>query len=251
MKLLFFLLPAFLLTLFSCNQVPTVNDAIDVNEQGIAYMNAGKYDSTLSTFLKAIQNNRLSKDTKGIIYRNIAITYAELTKTDSAVHYSTLAAKCYRKNSFNYLLNLADVDLLKGKTDMALSRLLKAADLKPDEMSVNNSLGLIYMGEYDEAYTNLEKALIYNSRAFEADQGRVIEEVLARNYYRLDNFEKAQLHYTKLLKDYPDMPYYSLYMGMIKLKLKHPAEAEKLFEQVITMDSSYKETIDIFKENNR
>jgi hypothetical protein len=40
-------------------------------------------------------------------------------------------------------------------------------------------------------------------------------------------------------------------MGMTKQKLKKEKEADSLFEFVLTKDSSYKETIDIFKENNR
>jgi lipopolysaccharide biosynthesis regulator YciM len=240
-----------LLILFSCDHITTEKDAIAINQQGIVLMNAGKYDSALSAFLIAVQNQKLSKDSKGTIYRNIAITYGELEKIDSAIHYSTLAAKCFRKNSFSYLVNLADVDLLKGKTDLALSGLLKAANINPGEMSVNNSLGLIYLGEYGEDYIDLEKALKYNSKAFELDNSRVIEEVLARNYYKLDDFENAQLHYTHLLREHPDMINFSLYMGMIKHKLKKTAEAEKLFAIVLAKDSSYKETIDIFKENNK
>ena len=242
---------ALLLILFSCDHVPTEKDAIEINQQGIILMNAGKYDSALSSFLIAIQNPKLSKDTKGTIYRNIALTYIDLAKTDSAIHYSTLAAKCFKKNSFKYLINSADVDLLKGKTGMALSSLLKAVNIYPDEMSVNNSLGLIYLGEYDEAYIDLDKALKYNSKAFEIDGSRIIEEVLARTLYKQEDYENAELHYEHLLQNYPDMISYSLDMGMVKHKLKKFAQADKLFKLVLVKDSSYKETIDFFKENNR
>ena len=37
---------------------------------------------------------------------------------------------------------------------------------------------------------------------------------------------------------------------MTKHKKKKKKEAEELFDFVITKDSSYKETIEIFKENN-
>jgi tetratricopeptide (TPR) repeat protein len=244
------LLPAILMILFSCDHIPTENDAVEINQRGIVYMNAGKYDSALSYFLKAIQNPKLSKISKGTIYRNIAITYSELVNVDSAVHYSTLASKCYRKNSFNYLVNLADVDLHVRKTGDALNKLIKAVNIEPGEMSVNNSLGLIYLGEYDDVFTDLKKALEYNSKAFELDNSRVIEEVLARNYYKLDDFENAQLHYTHLLGEHPDLVTYPLYMGMIKHKMRKMVEAENFFEKVILMDSSYKETIAIFKQNN-
>ncbi len=249
-KLIIYCLSGLLLFFVSCVETPTEDNAIDVNEKGIELINSGKYEEALQAFLKAIKNPALTKKSKGTIYRNIAITYNQLEKTDSAIHFSTLAAKCYRKNSFDYLVNAADVDLLRGKTDIALAKLLRAVDLEPDEMSVNNTLGLIYMGEYDDAHTDLEKALQYNLKAFETNGGRIIEEVLARNYYNMENYKEAELHYEHLLQNYPDMVSYSLNMGMTKHKLKKKKEADKLFDDVIAKDSSYQETIDVFKENN-
>ncbi len=249
-KRIIYYLTGLLLLIVSCEQTPTEDHAIDVNEKGIVLINSGKYEEALQAFLKAIKNPALTKKSKGTIYRNIAITYNQLEKTDSAIHFSTLAAKCYKKNSFNYLVNAADVDLLRGKTDVALAKLLKAADLEPDEMSVNNTLGLIYMGEYDDSFTNLDKALQHNLKAFETNGGRIIEEVLARNYYNMENYTKAALHYEHLLQNYPDIVSYSMDMGMIKHKLNKKQEAEELFNFVLSKDSSYKETIEIFKENN-
>ena len=249
-KLIIHCLSGLLLLFVSCGETPTEDNAIDVNEKGIALINSGKYEEALQAFLKAVKNPALTKKTKGTIYRNIAITYNQLAKTDSAIHFSTLAAKCYRKNSFDYLVNAADVDLLRKKTDIALAKLLRAAALEPDEMSVNNTLGLIYMGEYDDAHTDLYKALQYNLKAFETNGGRIIEEVLARNYYNMGNYAQAELHYEHLLQNYPDMVSYSLNMGMTKYKLKKKKDADQLFEFVIAKDSSYKETIDTFKENN-
>ena len=250
-KLFAFLFTSLLLILFSCKGLPTEDDAIQINQEGIVFMNAGKYDSALYAFLKAVQSPRLSKDSKGTIYRNIALTYNELDKKDSAVHFSTLAAKCYRKNSYEYLLNLAEVDILTGKTANALARLLKAVKIDTEDMAVNNSLGLIYLGDYDETLIDLDKALIYNSKAFEISGSRVTEEVLGRTFYKMGNYEKAQTHFENLLEKNPEMISYLLNMGMINLKLKKNAEAEKFFDKVLAADSSYKETITIFKETNR
>jgi tetratricopeptide (TPR) repeat protein len=240
-----------LLSLFSCGEMTTENDAIKINQQGIEFMNAGKYEQALAAFLKAVKNPKLSKDSKGTIYRNISLTYNDLGKKDSAVHFSTLAAKCYRKNSFDYLVNLADVDIVAGKTNSALVRLLKAVKMNPDEMSVNNSLGLIYLGEYDETLVDLDKAVMYNSRAFEINSNRVTEDVLARTYYKKEDYEKAEVHYEQLVQNYPGIISYPLDLGMVKLKLKKKEEADKFFDKVIATDSSYNETIRIFKENNR
>lgn len=239
-----------LLFLFSCKNGLKQEDAIQINQEGIGFMNAGQYQQALQSFFRAIASPRLSKEDKGTIYRNIALTYVELDIKDSAAHFSTLAAKCYRKNSYDYLLNMSEVELLSGKTSSALNLLLKAVKIDPEDMAVNNSLGLIYLGDYDEDLIDLDKALMYNSKAFEISGSRVTEDVLGRTFYKMENYEKAETHYAHLLKDYPDMASYLVNMGMIKYRLKKRNEAEVYFEKGIRQDSSYKETISIFKLNN-
>jgi tetratricopeptide (TPR) repeat protein len=66
----------------------------------------------------------------------------------------------------------------------------------------------------------------------------------------MENYTKAELHYEHLLQNYPDMVSYSLNMGMTKQKLKKNKEADQLFDEVIAKDSTYKETIENFKDNN-
>lgn len=238
------------MVLFSCNRMPTEADAIRQNEMGVDFMNAGKYDSAVLSFRLATKNPKLSQQTKGTIYRNLALTYNELDNVDSSVHFSTLAAKCFKKNSYGYLINMADVDLLTGKTGIALSKLLKASESNGDKMAVNNTIGLIYLGEFEESFTNLEKALIYNTRAFEISGDRVTEEVLARNYFKMKDYKNAEFHYEHLHENYPDMLSYCLNTGMTKHKLKKIKEADLLFDKVIVMDSSYRYTIQEFREEN-
>lgn len=249
-KPFFYCIAGLLLLLFSCKQMPAKEDPVSLNQKGIELINEGKHEEAILVFLKAIKDKKLSKDTRGTIYRNIALTYNQLDKKDSSIHFSTLASKCYRKSSYDYLINAADVDLLRGKTAQALTKLLKAQNIDPDEMVVNNTLGLLYMGEYDEAFTDLDKALVYNLKAFDKNSSRNIEEVLALNYYNLENYEKAELHYEHLRQNYPDMITYTLNAGLTKHKLKKKDEADRLFDEVIAKDSSYRATIDVFKDNN-
>ncbi|MBL7702989.1 MAG: hypothetical protein JNM14_12115 [Ferruginibacter sp.] len=240
-----------LVLIISCGERIKEENPVEMNEKGIQLINDGKQEEALQLFLKAIKSPKLSGDYKGTIYRNIGVTYNQLDKKDSAIHYSTLAYKCFRKNSYDYLINAADVDLYRGKTAAALPKLLKAVKMEPDDMAVNNTLGLLYLGEYGDTFIDLDKALAYNLKAFDITSSRTMEEVLALNYYKLENYEKAELHYEHLHQNYPDMISYTLDMGLAKYKLKKKTEANKLFEEVLAKDSSYRETIDIFKDNNR
>ena len=245
------LITGLLFTLFSCGQMPTEADAIKKNEEGVKLMNDGKCDQALTAFKEAIKNPKLSIISKGTIYRNLALAFHELTEVDSSVHYSTLAAKCYRKNSYDYLVNMANVDLLTGKTGIAISKLMKASGMDPDDLAVNNTLGLIYLGDYDLEFADPEKALQYNRKAFEAGNNRVTEDILGRNYYDLENYELAEMHYEKIHNQYPDVITYKLNLGMIKFKLNKKQDADLMFKKVMAQDSSYKETIETFKEYNR
>jgi tetratricopeptide (TPR) repeat protein len=250
-RILYKLLPAaFLLCITCCKSGPKQPDALKKNEEGLVYMNAGNYELALKAFEEAITDPAISQASKGTIFRNLALTYNELDNRDSSVHYSTLAAKCFPRNSYDYLVNMADVDLATGKISKALSRLLTAAAIYPDEMSVNNALGLIYMGEYDDAFTDLEKALTYNKKAFELSGDRVTEDVLGRNYYYMEDYDNAEYHYDRLLENHPSIITYPYYAGMVKYKLKKTAEANALFEKTVAMDSAYKEYINDFKAGN-
>jgi tetratricopeptide (TPR) repeat protein len=145
---------------------------------------------------------------------------------------------------------MASVDILAGKTAAAIIKLTKAAAIDPDALAVNNTLGLIYVGDYGEEFADAEKALLYNKKAFEVDGSRITEDILGRNYYNLENYELAEMHYDNIHNKYPDEPGYTLTSGMIKYKLKKKPEGDRLFEKVMAQDSSYKQTIEYFKENN-
>ena len=250
-KLIIYCLSGLLLLVVSCGETPTEDNAIDVNEKGITLINSGKYEEALQAFLKAVKNPALTKKSKGTIYRNIAITYNHLEKSDSAIHFSTLAAKCFKKNSYDYQVNMAGIDLHKGQTQKALTKLLKASAMNPEDLSVNNTLGLIYLGDYGDEFADPEKALPYNKKADAITSNRITEDILGRNYYDLENYETAEMYYEKIHTQYPEILSYTLSTGMIKYKLKKNEDAEILFKQVIAKDSSYRETIETFKENNR
>lgn len=192
---------------FSCNQMPGEDDGIKRNQAGINYMNAGKYELALTEFTEAIKDPKLLDDAKGTIYRNIALTYSELEKNDSSIHYYTIAAKLFKKTSYDYLVNMAGVDLHKGQTQNALNKLLKASALNPEDLSVNNTLGLIYLGDYGDEFADPEKALPFNKKADAISSNRITEDILGRNYYDLEIMKPQKCIMRKFM---PNTPKYYL-----------------------------------------
>lgn len=245
------LIIGFVLTVISCNPKPKIDDALKQNQKGIDYMNAGKHELAIHEFMEAIKNQALPAADRGTIYRNIALAYHDLDKKDSSQHYYTVAAKSFKKNSYDYLVNTASVDLINGRTDIALSKLLKALAMSADNLSVNNTLGLIYLGDYGQEFTDAKKALQYNKKAFEINGSKITEDIPGRNYYDLENYKLAEMHFENIHNRYPDERPYTLAMGMIKYKLNKQTEGDILFNTLMKQDSSYKEAIDNFKLNNQ
>jgi len=239
-----------IVTFVSCQPMPGKEDALKQNQKGIDYMNEGKYDQAIQEFSAAVKNANLSNLSKGTIYRNIALAYNELGKKDSAIHFYTIAAKAYRKNSYDYIVNMANVDMLTGRVNTALVKLTKAAGVNPEDLSVNNMLGLIYLGDYGSEFTDYEKALLYNKKAFDISGGRITEDILGRSYYELKNFEMAEMHYENIHNQYPGEVVYTLNLAMTKYKLKKKSEADVFFNKVMAQDSSYRETIAVFRNAN-
>ncbi len=240
-----------LISFCSCKDFAKEKDAMTLNQDGIKLMNEGKYDAAVIVFEKAVKDSKLDLSSKGTIYRNLGIAFHEQKILDSAAHFATLAAKCYYKGSYDYLVNMASVDILAGKTSVALTKLLRAVIINPDELAVNNSLGLIYLGDYGYEFTDNDKALKYNKKAYDLSYSRATEDILARNYYELGEYENAETHYDNVYTKYPNEAVYALNSGLAKYKLKKIDEAEQLFKQALAMDSSYKQTIENFRYNNR
>jgi tetratricopeptide (TPR) repeat protein len=239
-----------ILLLASCGQIMTETESRKNNEQGLKELNAGNFDQAIISFKKAIKSKTLSIETRAQIYRNIAQTFSEKRQLDSSIYYSQLAAYCYDKNSYEYLVNIADIELLKGKTKEALDNLILAYEKNPNKLEVNNSLGLIYLGDYGEEFLDAKKALKYNQKAFESNKDRITEDVLGRNYFQLGDYVNAEKHFENISLKYPDIIPIKLSLGMIKFKLNKHKEADILFNNAIKADSSLIYTIKAFKDEN-
>lgn len=237
------------LNLISCGEILKEADALTKNQKGLDYLNSGQYELAIKTFKEALSSPDISNETKAQILRNTAQTFNESKLQDSSLHYSFLAAKCYKEGSYNYLINMADVELLTGKTGKAITKLEQAIKMNGNALAPNNSLGLIYLGDYGLEYRNLKKALAYNKKAYEINNDRITEDVLGRTYFEIGNLNKAEYHYERLCESYPGILQYALNLGMIKYKKNKKEEAEKLWRHVISSDSTYNSYIEAFKDN--
>ncbi|MCB0734581.1 MAG: tetratricopeptide repeat protein [Flavobacteriales bacterium] len=244
-KLILLLIAPFLV--MSCGRIRSESEAIEHNERGIEASNMGDSEGALQAFKEALAVGNLSKKTKATVLRNIAQTYFEMLESDSAMHYYQLAADCYDEGTFDYLVNVADIKLHQDETPEAIKMLHQAADMKPDEIQVNNTLGLIYLGEFGEEYYDAKKALIYNLKAYNTNKDRITGDVLARNYIELEKYKKAIDLYYELINNYPEMADLRYQLGTAEYYDGNTAEANRQFDETLRLDSSYSMQIQQFK----
>jgi tetratricopeptide (TPR) repeat protein len=235
-----------LLILASCDQIST-DATVDINNrQGISELNSGQYAKAITSFEKALEYKKISRESRGKILRNIALTYDEMQQKNSAANYYNLAANCYDKDSYWYLVNISDVEILRGKIADAIPILQKAVKIKPNEIGANNTLGLIYIGDYGANFADPKKAFPYNEKAFQINKDRITESVLARNYYKLGQYENAERHFENLTKKYPDVVVNWVSLGMVKFKQNKQQEARELWNIAENKDPKYHDMIENF-----
>ncbi len=217
----------FVMSLTGC-LVNADEDATLTNNKGLAYLDARNYDSALILFKKAANTKGISAKNKVNMLRNLAITFSEMEETDSAKIFFKKAAETSSKNSYEYLVNMADVFLLEENIPQAISSLQAAWDIDNQKVDVNNNLGLIYLGEYGQAYLNPDKALRYNLKAFAVNKDRNTQFVLGKNYYLLKKYDKALEIFKQLRQQYPTHISYLTSLILIQEDAGNAAEAEKL-----------------------
>ncbi len=227
-----------LITNCQTNTAPN-QESIKANQKALSYLNDGDYSNAIKHFKLALNAQPIDLETHQIILRNIAISYYDSDQVDSSIFYFQKAIDISPKNTYDYYVNQADVDLLVNRVDDAITNLKRARSISPDELEVNNTLGLIFLGEYGDKYIDYDRALTYNIKVAEISNDRATATVLARNYYYLKKYEKAELLFTELNKKYPSLLDYQYWLGVTKYGKGEIDVAKEILTDLISKDSSY------------
>lgn len=164
----------------------------------------GQSEQAIAKFEKLVASPAASDAQKAYALRYISRGYYELGDYPRSGEYAAKAAAFYPEGSYDYLVNMADAELMLGKVPEAVVRLEQAIALAPRNLAANNVLGLVYLGDNGEQYVDYRKALIYNQAAYEIEPGRITEIVLVRNLLALQEYEQARTHLLDLSQRYAD-----------------------------------------------
>lgn len=228
----------------NCENAITDNpESLKANQTALNHLNEGDYPNAIKYFKEALNFKPITDETQQIILRNIAISYYDSDQVDSSILYFKKAIDISPKNTYEYYVNLAEVDLLVDRVDEAIKNLKRARSIHPNKMEVNNTLGLIFIGEYGDKYIDYERAITYNKKVVEISKDRTTKSVLARNYYYLKQYDKAENIFSELNKNHPDLLDYQYWLGVTKYEKGAIDSAKVMLTDLINKDASYKEFV--------
>ena len=131
------------------------------------------------------------------------------------------------------LFGLGEVYFETGKTDLAKEMYSKGIGIK--ETGINLAgLGKVALrnGQQIEAETHFKNALKKAKK-----DGRIAESI-ARNYFILEQYDKADKYANMAIEADPKLPNVHFIKGIISLKNKSVSEAAKQFDRVLYFDPS-------------
>ena len=186
------------------------------NSSGLKLYDKGDYKKAVYFFIKASKYENLPDTIRAIYIENIASAYARSAKLDSSEYFYRKAATLYSPLSRNYKVDMANSFLVRDSIDSALQILHDAYRIDSSNGTVNNLLGLIYLGEYGHNYLDPGQAYKYNKKAFEQFQDAPSKFALAKNEYLLNNTERAITLFSQLHIAYPRHKGYLISLILIK-----------------------------------
>ncbi len=199
-KILVFLLA---IQLFSC-QLQNENNATEINNKAIIHMEKGEYKLAIKLFKEANKMANISNDLQLQINRNLALTYNEAERYDSAANYFKKAALLDKEKGYLYHINMSDYQLINEDIQGGFEFCIKAYEIDSNRFEANSSLGLFYMGEYGDQYFAPQKALKHNLLAFKQNPQKHTEINVAKNYYYINDYEKSISMFQALNMKYPN-----------------------------------------------
>lgn len=214
-----------------CNEAPGALAAVQervqiqtLKREAEQLHDSGQTEQAIAQFELVVQSPAATDLQKADSLRYISLGYYELGDYPRSGEYAAKAAAFYPEGSYDYLVNMADADLMLDRVPEAVAKLEQAFLLAPRQLAVNNVLGLVYLGDNGAEYIDYRKALQYNKAAFEIAPGRITEIVLARNYLELEEYELARQHLSDLGQRYADDAYIQTLLTQAEAGLEQAAQ---------------------------
>ncbi|MBU2566779.1 hypothetical protein KKG46_04450 [Patescibacteria group bacterium] len=228
--------------------------AIETNDKGIDSFVAGDSESAIASLIEA-RDSAVTDDTKLNTNKNLGYVYSTEERYDDALAAFKEALKYADKNSLDYYLVSAEINLLEKNFQEAENNFLAAYNKDPNDYQANNSLALFYLDLDDWApeFVDYPKALVHAQKSYEQggeDLYNITQMNLAIAHFFNDNYGET----IRLLADYDYSahPYAAFWTGLaywakgdtwnaktyIKLAMNNGAEVPDELYQAIMVDEA-------------
>jgi len=134
------------------------------NINGLSYLGNSEFEKAKGEFKKAYKFETKSNEKKVMYLRNISLTYHGLGEFESCYYYRKESLKYCAPNSYDYYVNKGDLAILKDEITSAIKCFERAIEIDSEKLEANNSLGLIYIGDYGKDILTLKKDYIIIKR---------------------------------------------------------------------------------------
>ncbi|MBT6069259.1 tetratricopeptide repeat protein [Candidatus Peregrinibacteria bacterium] len=207
-------------------------------ENGAVAFNYGDFENAIDLYNQALELGTLSEENTLTLLSNLAIAYEAYNDPMSAVKtYEVLKSKLSEDNALFHVATGA-IALLQEYADVpkAIKELEIALQFLPSDFDANNTLALIYMGEYGSEFEDFARALKYNKKTLSISPDNINVKInLSMNYIELGKHEEAIKHLGEVLKAMPNsMPANYLIMKA-KYANEEIFEARKYAEKLVEM----------------
>lgn len=196
---------------FSCS---TSDDpkALKRISEGNKFLDQKNYSSALIAF-KDAQKYDLTDESLAKNYRNISICFKNLNLLDSAKVNAKKAYQNAEEYSYYFFNNSGEALLLDNKLEEAKLQFEKAIKKNELGMEANNNLSLLYSGTYDEKFINLNAAIFYAGKAYDANPTATNKEQMASIYFQMENFKQAAKLFSELSNQFPQVKMHQFNYG--------------------------------------
>lgn len=232
-----------IILLVSCSN-HTAEEAKALNDEGVTMMDREEYDKASALFHQALNKGDLPKDLNAGILRNLSLLHSFQNRKDSALLFAKQGYENADADSYFYFLNKAEYLLLTGNIQEAIVHYEKAKKIKSNEMAIYNSLGMIYSGSYGDDYTDYNKALENNLKAYDISPREPLEEALATSYMNLEKYKESIPFWESLIAKNPSKMEYHFQLGVAFLFSGKEEEGEKKLEYAADRDENCRRMLD-------
>lgn len=188
----------------------------EYTEKGLIAYNKNEYEEAIAHYDEAYKlTSPLFIEDRINILRNKYLAQNQLGQLHRAEATLDEALSLATPGSFTAHILAGSKAQLNNDIRKSLEKFGAALALEPDSFEVHNELGLIYLGDYDPAYLDYERALKHNEAAYRLLSSNVTLEVLALNLYYLEDYENAEIRYIELREALPLYADPWAYLGLI------------------------------------